>query len=560
MSRFVRSLLAAAAVLTVAAPAAVAAQAPGRVVLPPAFPAPVPNVDAAGAGPAVALPDGGIVLAGRSGRTLVLTQLRRDGTPEPGFGDAGTSRLLVPGGHFSIAQLIRRPDGRLLAVGVGAAASRFELPRLTVVGLTPQGRLDDAFGQGGVARPAVQASCGGCAPAALQADGSILLAGSTGQISPAIATDPNAGSTFRWVVVRLTAAGTQDPGFGAGGVATIPAGQGRNVGGFAVGQTATGRVLSVGRGTDGLRIAGLTATGAMDPTYNGGAPVPVALNFAINAQIDPTGRVDVIAGDRIRRYTPTGQADAGFGQGGQITFEPTYGGFAPQVLPTGDGGLLVAARTSYEPRRSAVAGLRVRRFGPTGAPGATTAVNPGFGGGFASFRRSTRLGLGLGQDSFGPGELVRRPDGSFALAGGVRIVRYTGEGAGRSIAFFAAASLTPSLGLETTFGGPAVPARVGVAVPPQRAASGARLRRVVVQVSSSAPGLALLRVRDGRRRILAQSLEPVYGPGTTTVRVPLTSLGRRVLARGRPVRVTVGHAFRDVVRSPASGSRVARLR
>lgn len=543
-----RLVITVAALLALAPPVARAAQAPGRVVLPPNFGVPEANVDASGGGPAVGLPDGGVILsAGRRG-TVVLRQLRRDGAPEAGFGQGGTARVTVPGDAFSLFQLLRRPDGRLLLVGTTPPASKYEQPRRAVVALTAQGALDPAFGQGGVGRPGVT----GGGAAALQADGSVVLAGTTGQVSPEIETNPNAGASFSWKVARLTPAGAPDTGFGEAGVATVPVGAGRDTGGSGVGVTATGRLITIGRSLGRTLVTALTPTGAMDPTYGGGAPVPVSTGSAM--LVDPTGRVDVVGTDRVLRLTAAGAPDATFGEGGTTTYPQML---APQVLPTADGGLLVSSPTVFDVRPPSQPALRVLRVSPTGALGATTDVNPGFGGGLGSF---ARLSYRLEQDGFLPGTLLPRPDGSFVLTGGVRIVRYTGEGTGSSTGLPAAAALTPALELDHAFGGPQLPARFRLSVPVQRASRAAGLRRVLVRVTASDPGLALLRVRDGRRRVLAQSLEPIYAGGTTTVRIPLTPTGRSALRRGRSVRVSVGHAFRDVLTSTTDGARIARLR
>lgn len=538
------------------AAAAHAAQAPGRVVLPPAFGAPESNVDASGAGPAVGLPDGGVLLAAGRRGTVVLTRLRRDGAPEPSFGLGGTARLRVPGDAFSLGQLLRRPDGRLLLVGTTPPASKYEMSRLAVVGLTSQGALDPGFGQGGVARPAANAA-GGNGTAALQGDGALVLTGGIGRVSPEIETNPNAGADFRWVVARLTPAGTPDAGFGDGGVASVPVPGGSNTGGFAVGVTATGRLLTLGRSLGRTLVTALTSTGAPDPGYGGGSQVPVPTDSAFGMLVDPTGRVDVVSTDRVLRLNPAGALDATFGEGGTATYPALPGNFSPQVLPTADGGLLVASVTGFDPRPVSQPALRVLRISPGGARGATKDVNPGFGGGLGSF---VRLRAGLEQDGFFPGTLLRRADGSFLLTGGVKIARYTGEGTGFSTGLPAVAALTPALEPDRAFGGPQVPARFAVAVPAQRARSAAGLRRILVRVTASGPGLALLRVRDGRRRVLAQALEPIHAAGRTTVRIGLTKAGRSVLRRGRPVRIRVGHAFRDVLTGTANGAQGSRLR
>src|SRR5204862_4782178 len=140
----------------------------------------VASVDVFAPSTGVALPGGGAVLVGVDrGKGLVLTQLRADGSLDPRFGTAGISHVAVPYPQGYIGalpvQLLRRGNGRLLAVYQGAAASKYEGQRLVVAGLTADGRLDPSYGTGGVADPGVQQGCGGgCTPAALAPDGSLL--------------------------------------------------------------------------------------------------------------------------------------------------------------------------------------------------------------------------------------------------------------------------------------------------------------------------------------------------------------------------------------------------
>lgn len=355
------------------------------------------------------------------------------------------------------------------------------------------------------------------------------------------------------LLARLTPAGALDPGFGDAGVATVPVGEGRDTGGYGVGVTATGRLITLGRSLGRTLVTALTPTGAADPAYGGGAPVPVPSSSS-TMLVDPTGRVDVVGTERVLRLTAEGAPDATFAEGGTTTYPQML---APQGLPTADGGLLVSSATGFDPRPPSQPALRVLPISPTGALGATTDVNPGFGGGLGSF---ARMSSRLEQDGFLPGRLLPRPDGSFVLTGGVRIVRYIGEGTGFSTGLPAVAALTAALEPDRAFGGPQSPARFRLSVSVQRASQDASLHRILVRGMASAPGLALLRVRDTRRRVLAQSLEPIYAGGTTTVRVPLTAIGRSVLRRGRSVRVSVGYAFRDVLTSTTHGARIARLR
>jgi len=152
----------------------------------------------------------------------------------------------------------------------------------------------------------------------------------------------------------------------------------------------------------------------------------------------------------------------------------------------------------------------------------------------------------LEQASFGLGQLVGRPDGSLLAAGGVRVVRYRGEGTGSSTGLFAAAALTRGLAPLADFGGPPSAPLLGVRIADQTPAVSSRLKRVVVRVSASSPGLSLVRVR-ARGRVIAQSLEPVYEAATSTAKVRLTRTGERLLRRRRAIAITVTATLRDVL-------------
>jgi citrate lyase beta subunit len=86
-------------------------------------------------------------------------------------------------------------------------------------------------------------------------------------------------------------------------------------------------------------------------------------------------------------------------------------------------------------------------------------------------------------------------------------------------------------------------------------------RRVLAHVTTNGPGLVLVRIRDAHtERGIAQIVAPAFTAGTTTVRIPLTRTGRRVLRRGHSLRVTAGVAFRDVLTAHANGVITGRLR
>ena len=537
------------ATLAVAASPAAASVAPGRVLF-ATTPGPVSNVDAGGAGPAVVLPDGGVVMVAFDGSSQAITTvaLRADGSPNAAYGAGGTSRVTRPAG-FSPQQILRQPDGRLVVVGTRSAANKYQLPRLTLVRLTPSGALDTSFGAGGIA--ALELQVGG---AALAPDGSFVVTGSVGEVSKAIENNPNAPATFKWLVLRLTAAGAIDPAFGA---PVIPGPEGLNTGGRAVVVRPSGQIVVLGTHGAVSQLAGLTAAGTPDLTFNGGVPVAVG-EAGLELLLHAGGTIDVAGNSRLSRYTAVGTLDPSFGAGGVATFtgfNPSYG--PPSLLAAPDGGTILYGQTLFEAAKAGLPRLHVLRITPAGMPGAATGIEPRFGGGLASGRTRT-TGM-LEQNGF-RGALLARPDGSYLAVGGVSVVKYTGEGAGSSAGFAAIAAYSPLLAPDLAYGGPQQAARATVRVPRQRARSDYDLRRVLARVTTNGPGLVLVRIRDGRRRVLAQVVAPAYVAGTTTVRVPLTTTGRSVLRRGRSLRVLAGVDFRDVLTARANAAITARLR
>ena len=168
--------------LTAATPA-LALEAPGRVAHGVAEKVPVSNVDAGGAGPSVALPDGGVVTVGGQYGKLVLTALTPSGALNPRFGRGGVSRPTLPVARFDPLLVLRRLNGEFRVVGaIPPPDGVRKLPQMGVLGLHADGSVDRGYGADGIAQPGIETSCGGCPSAAFAPDGSLLLTG--GQSGP----------------------------------------------------------------------------------------------------------------------------------------------------------------------------------------------------------------------------------------------------------------------------------------------------------------------------------------------------------------------------------------
>ncbi|MGH9038582.1 MAG: hypothetical protein ACRD0O_22720, partial [Acidimicrobiia bacterium] len=198
----------------------------------------------------VLLPDGRIAAAGRSGAGFALARYLPDGQLDPSFGTSG----LVTTGQGLVAGLAARldPTGRIVLAGQGGSpGGPYDL---AVARYLPDGRLDPAFGDRGVVRNDLGPSGEWVSSLALQPDGGVVLAGTS-------------GSSF--ALLRYLADGRPDPAFGTAGVVTAgPAiGSAR-----AVISDPAGRLVVAGERlvVDSQRqvaVARYDPTGTLDPAF-----------------------------------------------------------------------------------------------------------------------------------------------------------------------------------------------------------------------------------------------------------------------------------------------------
>ncbi|MEY2441634.1 MAG: large repetitive protein, partial [bacterium] len=297
-------VLASAATALAAEPAVVA---PGRVAL-----------FEGGANTVAAMADGRALLAGGSGDSLVVVRLGAGGTPDPTFGAGGTVRLRLPELE-RIVQLLAQPDGGVVVIAGGRSTGTcFETP-VAVVRLTAAGTLDGTFGEHGVATPKIGAYCFPRPAAALAADGSIVIAGSTGvydrDLKPAVA--------------KLTPAGRLDERFGGDGIVELPSGGLVNTAASTAAIAPGGRIVVIYPD----HLAALTAGGVLDPAFHHGAPVSLAGCELVVAR--PDGSIDALVtaarSKRISRVTSAGVLDRAFGAGGTVRLA-THDGDSPLRL------------------------------------------------------------------------------------------------------------------------------------------------------------------------------------------------------------------------------------
>lgn len=337
-------------------------------------------------GAALALmPDGRIVVAGTTsagaGGSNDFVVLRRtaDGAPDPSF----QQRVIDYGGSDDRAlDVALRPDGRIVAVGIGNANGD-----ISVQGLLANGAGDpslDGEGSLGIDLGGTDTGHG----VALQPDGRIVVAATR-----LLGTDANA------VVLRRLADGSPDPAFGGGaGLRTFEPGV-EDVQDVVL--QPDGRIVTIGSAGGDMVVRRLLPNGADDPSFDGDGHRTVDFSGvddvgrAVALQADgkilvagwrryPSGARDMV----VARIQPGGALDTTFSVDGRrelvltpfdMAFAVTVdargriilGGF--QAAAAGQPADLVVARLAGDPPPAPVGGA-----GGGGAPGA-----PGGGGGAA---------------------------------------------------------------------------------------------------------------------------------------------------------------------------------
>jgi uncharacterized delta-60 repeat protein len=234
-----------------------------------------------------------------------------------------------------IVDMVRLPNGRVFAAGYIESDQQSSF---AVFRFKPDGTLDPAFGQGGVAQFAVPGSSTNIASClALTADGSIIVGGHT---------RPNNSYDEDFVLLRFTSTGSLDESFGTDGLVTknigfqdhvtalaIDAGQKIVVAGTA--QFGTGN-------TSQIVLARFVSNGNWDLDFGSNGHTITSIgtdrDVATSVAIQPDGKL-VVAGATtfngwsdvaILRYHTDGLLDTDFGDDGLL---------AASLSATGDAAL-----------------------------------------------------------------------------------------------------------------------------------------------------------------------------------------------------------------------------
>ena len=295
---------------------------------------------------------------------------------------------------------------------------------LTTPAHAAAGDLDPSFGAGGLVATGFAHGDAEANGVAIQADGKILAAGSTGS-----------GVGQRFALVRYEPDGTLDPTFGTGGRVTTGFDSG-NVHANAVIVQPNGKiVLAGGNGGNRFALARYNVDGSLDDTFGGDGKVTtgfVSGGTAFGLAIQPDGKLVAVGASSDRfmaaRYNSNGTLDRTFNSDGKAPVTFSFGGVtAFSVGIQADGKIVLGGLFhSLKSKRFALARLDVNGE-----------LDPTFAG-------DGKVTTAFGSKIAAGHDLSIQPDGKIVLVGTV---------SGTAGSRFAMARYRPDGTLDPTFSG-----------------------------------------------------------------------------------------------------------
>jgi uncharacterized delta-60 repeat protein len=237
---------------------------------------------------------------------------------------AQSSQLASPSTDWAYALAIQQ-DGKIVAAGLSRRSnSAFDSDRFALVRYTSKGRLDAHFGRGGKVLTAFQHPSFSDA-VAVQSDGRIVAAG---------------GGVGGFELARYSRRGDRDRSFGGSGRVVTDFGLGKKayLRARALAVQGDGKIVAVG--FSHFALARYLSNGKLDPTFGHGGTVLTRFygDGAAAAAIQADGKIVVLGASRIVRYTARGKLDLSFGSSGVVRPRISLNALAIQA----DGNIVAA--------------------------------------------------------------------------------------------------------------------------------------------------------------------------------------------------------------------------
>jgi len=249
---------------------------------------------------------------------LFLARFEADGTPDPTFGQGGSTRIILfAQNHISnnlSPSVALTPDKKIVVVRsiVDIFPSCGDGTRVVVIRMDHDGSLDPTFGNGGFVFTTIKNKFD-AGSIAVQRDGKVVVVGSSGQRN----TCGDELTAMFATLVRYQSNGQLDPTFGNGGVV-------RSI--WLVGQPA---LISMESNFSSLFIQ-----------ENG---------LIVAAGTIETGEFGATSEMLIAEYLPTGELNPVFGSNGatMLTFDGPYQNFGASSLVVRENGRILAGGNAF---------------------------------------------------------------------------------------------------------------------------------------------------------------------------------------------------------------------
>ncbi|MDX6384780.1 MAG: hypothetical protein QOK48_2353 [Blastocatellia bacterium] len=275
-------------------------------------------------------PDGKILVAGTANQSgtsfdFALVRYNPNGSLDATFGTGGKVTTDFNSGLDQATSIGLQSDGKIVVAGFATTVDA----HTAVARYTTSGALDTTFGGFGIGKVItnINNTRDFANALAIQSDGKIVVGGST------LTTD---GASTMFSLVRYTADGFLDPGFGSIGKVTtqVVPGDGEDDEIFALAITVDGRILAAGKGnfhqdfamvrylTNGSVDNSFGTNGVVTTDFGGHIDAARGLALQIDGKIVLAGSANLTTGSTgdfgLARYNPNGSLDATFGAGGKV--------------------------------------------------------------------------------------------------------------------------------------------------------------------------------------------------------------------------------------------------
>ncbi|WP_297696753.1 DUF2341 domain-containing protein, partial [uncultured Eudoraea sp.] len=334
--------------------------------------------------------------------SVAITVNAVNDAPTFGIGD-GTQTTDVNSGKDQPYATALQSDGKIVTVGFAQNGGQFEF---AVTRYNPDGTLDTSFGGDGIVSTDGGAMGNVATTVAIQNDGKIVVAGSTGD-----------GLSDDFAVLRYNSDGTPDTTFDGDGMVTTSFSAGLDQA-YSIQIQPGGEILVLGTSSNGteLTMARYNADGSLDTSFDGDgkltASFPAGLQNPDSVLLQSDGKI-LVSGTQyvvdhhqlaLARFDANGNIDTSFDGDGLATVYVGSGGndYPGGLTQQADGKILLVGRSWNG--TTGDADFSVVRFNTNGSLD-------------TSFSGDGMLTTAIGTGDERAADVVVQPDGKILVAG-----------------------------------------------------------------------------------------------------------------------------------------------